>query len=41
MEFPFLKERLERLLKLVSVPYKIAEPATKGLKGLTAIIERA
>lgn len=36
----FLKERIERLLKLVSVPYKVAEPAKKSPKGMTAIIER-
>jgi hypothetical protein len=37
----FLRERLERLLKLVTVPHKIATPPTKGPKGLSAIIERA
>jgi translation initiation factor IF-3 len=37
----FLKERLERMLKLVSVEYKIADPAKKSPKGMTAIIERA
>jgi translation initiation factor IF-3 len=37
----FLKERLERMLKLVSVEYKIADPAKKSPKGMTAIIEKA
>jgi translation initiation factor IF-3 len=37
----FLKTRMDRLLKLVTVPYKIATPPTKSPKGMTAIIERA
>lgn len=37
----FLEERMERLLKLLTVDYKIADPAKKSLKGLTIIIERA
>lgn len=37
----FLKERLERMLKLISVDHKIAEPAKKSPKGLSAMIERA
>ncbi len=41
MDFNFLKERLERMLKLVSVDYKIATPATKSPKGLSVLIERA
>ena len=36
----FLRERLERLLNLVTEEYKIAEPAQKGPKGLQLIIER-
>lgn len=36
----FLTERLERLLKLVSASYRIADPAKKGPKGLSMIIER-
>lgn len=36
----FLKERIERMLKLVSVDFKIAEPAKKSPKGITAIIEK-
>ena len=37
----FLKERLERMLKFVTVEYKIADPAKKSPKGMTVIIERA
>jgi len=37
----FLKERIERMLKFVSVNYKVADPAKKSPKGMTTIIERA
>ena len=37
----FLKERLERMLKFVTVEYKIADPAKKSPKGITTVIERA
>lgn len=37
----FLKERIERMLKLVSVDYKIANPPTKSPKGMSLLIERA
>ena len=37
----FLKERIERMLKLVSVDYKVASPATKSPKGMSLLIERA
>ncbi|MBX4181348.1 translation initiation factor IF-3 [Candidatus Parcubacteria bacterium] len=37
----FLKERIERMLKLVSVDYKIASHPVKSPKGMTVIIERA
>lgn len=37
----FLRERLDRMLKLVTIDYKIADPAKKSPKGLTLIIERA
>ena len=40
MEFNFLKERMERILKLITEEYKIAEPAKKALKGLSIMIER-
>ena len=41
LNIDFLKERLDRLLKLVTVDYKIADPAKKSLKGLTIVIEKA
>lgn len=40
MEFAFLKERLERFLKLISEPFKISDDIKKGPKGLTTTIER-
>jgi translation initiation factor IF-3 len=41
MEQKFLGERMERILRLISEEYKIAEPPQKSLKGLTVVIERA
>jgi len=41
MEFAFLKERLERFLKIIPEEYKIAEAISKSPKGLSAVIERA
>ncbi len=41
MDINFLKERLARMLKLVSVEFKVADDAKKSPKGLTVIIERA
>jgi translation initiation factor IF-3 len=40
MDLNFLKERLERVLKLVTSEYKIAQAVTKGPKGLTIVIEK-
>ena len=40
MDLNFLKERLERVLKLITVEYKIAQAVTKGPKGLTIVIEK-
>lgn len=37
----FLTVRLERVLKLISVEYKIAEPIKKSLKGMTMVVEKA
>lgn len=37
----FLKERLGRILKLLTVDYKIAEEAKKSPKGFTMIIEKS
>jgi translation initiation factor IF-3 len=41
MDFKFLNERLDRILKLITEKYKVAESPKKGLKGLTMVIERA
>lgn len=41
MDEKFLKERLGRVLNLMTHEYKIAEPAKKGPKGLTTVIEKA
>ena len=41
MQENFLKERMDRLFKLISVDFKIAEEPTKSPKGLTAMVERA
>lgn len=40
MEDKFLKERLERVLHLITENYKIAEEYKKGLKGRTIVIEK-
>lgn len=40
MKFDFLKERLERVLHLVAVSYKITDGPKKSPKGLTALLER-
>lgn len=37
----FLRERMDRILKLITVDYKIADEPKKSPKGLTVIIERA
>jgi len=40
MEFPFLKERLERFMKMIPEEYKIADEIKKSPKGLSTTIER-
>jgi len=40
MEFSFLKERLERFLKLIVADYKVADEIKKGPKGLTVTVEK-
>lgn len=40
MEAEFLKERLDRFLKIIPADYKIADPIKKSPKGFTATIER-
>ena len=41
MEFAFLKERLERFLKMIPAEYKLADPIAKSPKGLSTVIEKA
>ncbi len=41
MDEKFLKERIERMLQLISVDYKVADPAKKSPKGMSCLIERA
>jgi len=40
MDFNFLKERLNRLLSLITVEYRVADGPSKSMKGLTVILER-
>ncbi len=37
----FLRERLDRILQFITEPYKIAEEAKRGPKGLALVIEKA
>ena len=39
-EFDFKKERLERILNLITEEYKVAEAAKKSPKGLIVVIEK-
>lgn len=36
----FLSERMDRLLRLISVDFKVAEPAKKSPKGMTVVLEK-
>ena len=40
MEEPFLKERLEGILRLITENYKVAEEYKRGPKGRTIVIEK-
>jgi len=40
MDLNFLKERLERIMKLITVEYKVAQDVVKGPKGLSILIEK-
>jgi len=40
MEFPFLKERLERFLALIPHDFKVADEIKKSPKGLTTVLEK-
>ena len=37
----FLEERIQRILKLITEEYKIAEPFEKGMKGYSMTLEKA
>lgn len=41
MKIEFLKERLDRILKLITEDFQVAGPAVKSPKGLSIIVERA
>jgi translation initiation factor IF-3 len=41
MDLNFLKDRMDRILKLITEDFKIAEEAKKSLKGLSIVIEKA
>lgn len=41
MDEKFLRERLDRLLVLISTPYRVSDPIKKSPKGLTMVIEKA
>ena len=41
MEEKFLRERMDRVLKLITEEFKIADPAKKSPKGLSVVIEKA
>lgn len=40
MDINFLKERLSRIMNLITVEYKVSQEVTKGPKGLTTVIEK-
>lgn len=40
MDFNFLKERMDRIFRLITTEYKVAEEPKKGPKGVTAVIEK-
>lgn len=41
MDMNFLKERLDRILKFISTPYKISDEPKKSPKGLSVTIEKS
>jgi translation initiation factor IF-3 len=41
MNEQFLRERLDRILVLISTPYKVADSIKKSPKGLTMVLEKA
>ena len=41
MDMKFLRERIDRVLRLLTEQYKVSDPAKKGPKGVSLMIERA
>lgn len=41
MDISFLKERMDRMFRLIAVPFRVAEEPKKSPKGLTSLIENA
>lgn len=41
MDFSFLKERIDRVFRFISEPFKVIEEPKKSPKGLTSLIEHA
>jgi translation initiation factor IF-3 len=40
MDINFLKERMDRLFKLITTEYRVSSEPTKGPKGLSAVLEK-
>lgn len=40
MKKEFLEERIQRIMDLISVDYKVADSPKKSPKGMTVIVER-
>lgn len=41
MDEKFLRERMDRVLKLITFDFKVADPAKRSPKGLSVVIEKA
>jgi translation initiation factor IF-3 len=41
MDEKFLRERMDRVLKLITEEFKVADPPKKSMKGLSIVIEKA
>lgn len=41
MEMKFFQERIERVLRLITESYRVSDPAKKGPKGVSLMIEKA
>jgi translation initiation factor IF-3 len=40
MDDKFLRGRLERILRLISVSYKVSDPIKRGPKGITVVVDK-